>query len=138
MRAIRDTSYALRPNLAAEKGAFPLFDAVKPYLDRPNVQAPGRRRADAIGRTASATRCLTSIAPTGTISLLAGQRVVGHRAGVQLQLYQRRVLMPDGTREEERSATYAYRTVPRPGRATTAPLPASFVDAQTLRPPITW
>jgi ribonucleoside-diphosphate reductase alpha chain len=71
MRAIRDAAYRASAVLAAGKGSFPAFQRA-PYLDAPFIAAlPGDIR-DAIGRHGMRNSHLLAIAPTGTISLLAG------------------------------------------------------------------
>ena len=75
---------------------------------------------------------LTSIAPTGTISLFADNVSSGLEPVFSFR-YTRNVLMPDGTRREEEVTDYAYRLFRRL-RGEDAPLPDYFVDAQTLAP----
>ena len=71
MRTIRDSAYRTSIELAREKGAFPVFDA------RRYCEAPFIRRLPADLRKALATHGIRnshvlSIAPAGTISMLAG------------------------------------------------------------------
>ena len=75
---------------------------------------------------------LTSIAPTGTISLLA-DNVSSGLEPVFSFTYTRRILMPDGTRKEEEVSDYAYRLYKRV-KGENAPLTDAFVDAQKLTP----
>jgi ribonucleoside-diphosphate reductase alpha chain len=75
---------------------------------------------------------LTSIAPTGTISLFADNVSSGLEPVFSFK-YTRNVLMPDGTRTAEEVSDYAYRLFHRL-KGEDAPLPDSFVDAQTLEP----
>jgi ribonucleoside-diphosphate reductase alpha chain len=73
---------------------------------------------------------LTSIAPTGTISLYAGNISSGIEPIFALG-YTRKVLQRDGTKSEEVVEDYA---VSKWKRDNTTPLPDSFVTAQTLPP----
>jgi ribonucleoside-diphosphate reductase alpha chain len=71
MQTIRDSAYRTSIELAAEKGPFPAFDADQ-YCAAPFVRRlPGELRT-ALGRHGIRNSHLLSIAPAGTISLLAG------------------------------------------------------------------
>src|SRR5436305_6857002 len=129
--AIRHAAYLASADLAAEKGAFPLFDRDK-YLAGETVAALDPDIRDAIAKKGMRNALLTSIAPTGTISLFADNVSSGLEPVFSFR-YTRNVLMPDGSRREEEVADYAYRVFRRlKGEA--APLPDYFVDAQTLSP----
>jgi len=71
MRVIRDSAYDESIALAREKGTFPAFDAAR-YLASPFVQRLPQALQDGIARHGIRNSHLLSIAPAGTISLLAG------------------------------------------------------------------
>ena len=131
LAALRDAAYAASVELAREKGAFALFDA-KDYLERPFIRALPQSIRDGIAAHGIRNGLLTSIAPTGTISLLAGNVSSGIEP-VYAFRYQRRVLKPDGTRSEEAVEDYAYREF-RARFGGDAALPDYFVNAQTIAP----
>jgi ribonucleoside-diphosphate reductase alpha chain len=114
-----------------EKGPFPLFDA-KAYLARPNVTDLPEPIRDAIAKGGIRNGLLTSIAPTGTISLFADNISSGIEP-VFAQSYTRNVLMPDGARREETVSDYAYRQF-RTTFGEDTQLPDYFVTAQDLAP----
>ena len=130
MRAIRDHAYRASTELALEKGAFPLFDA-DAYLAGETVANLPADIRDSIRENGIRNALLTSIAPTGTISLFADNVSSGIEP-VFSYAYTRNVLMPDGTRREEEVSDYAYRLWRR--LKGDAPLPASFVSAQDIAP----
>src|SRR5207249_8741409 len=129
--AIQRAAYLASTELAAEKGAFPLFDRDK-YLAGETVVGLDLEVRQAIAKHGIRNSLLTSIAPTGTISLFADNVSSGLEPVFSFR-YTRNVLMPDGSRREEEVADYAYRAFRRL-RGETAPLPDYFVDAQTLSP----
>ncbi len=131
MAAIQNAAYLTSAELAAEKGAFPLFDAER-FLESPNVavlEAPVR---DAIRRHGIRNGCLTSVAPTGTISLLAGNVSSGVEPVFDF-IYRRRVLSKSGATHEEMVEDYAH-AVFRHQFGTATPLPDTFVRAGELSP----
>lgn len=131
MAAISRNAYLASTQLAAEKGSFPLFDAEK-YLSGANVMTLEADVRAAIKKHGIRNALLTSVAPTGTISLLADNVSSGLEPVFSFS-YERSVLMPDGSRRQEAVSDYAYRLF-RQMRGETAPLPKAFVDAQSLIP----
>lgn len=98
LKTLRDTAYATSVSLAIEKGPFPLFD--EKLLDSEYAKTlDPTLRAD-IRRFGLRNSHLTSIAPTGTISLSADnissgiEPVFAHR-------YKRTVITFDGPVDEE-------------------------------------
>jgi ribonucleoside-diphosphate reductase alpha chain len=131
MKVFRDATYAASVDLAAEKGAFPLFDKEK-YLAGESIKAlPEELRKD-IGRMGIRNGLVTSVAPTGTISLLAGNVSSGLEP-VFAFTYRRNILLPDGSRKQEKVEDYAHHLF-REIKGKEAPLPEAFVDAQHLEP----
>ena len=116
---------------AREKGAFPLFDRDE-YLARPFIERLPQDVRDTIAAHGIRNGLVTSIAPTGTISLFAGNVSSGIEP-VFAYSYSRKVLQPDGSRSEEAVSDYAHRIF-RARFGEEASLPDYFVNAQTLRP----
>ncbi|MDO6591101.1 adenosylcobalamin-dependent ribonucleoside-diphosphate reductase [Loktanella sp. D2R18] len=130
MKAIARAAYLASVDLAREKGAFPLFDADK-YLASGTMQDMDTDVRDAIRRHGIRNALLTSIAPTGTISLYAGNVSSGIEP-VFAYAYTRKVLQKDGSRTEEEVVDYAVQMW-RDLKGD-VPLPDHFVNAQTLAP----
>ncbi|MEQ9556365.1 MAG: adenosylcobalamin-dependent ribonucleoside-diphosphate reductase, partial [Rhodospirillales bacterium] len=131
LRAIQRSAYLASVDLAKEKGAFPLYDR-DAYLAGEHVQTLDQDVKDAIHEHGIRNALLTSVAPTGTISLFADNVSSGLEPVFSFK-YTRRVLMPDGTRREEEVTDYAYRLYKRM-RGEDAVLTDAFVDAQSLSP----
>jgi len=130
MRRIARAAYLASVDLAREKGAFPLFDAQK-YLASGTMQGMDADVRDAIAQHGIRNALLTSIAPTGTISLYAGNVSSGIEP-VFAYAYTRKVLQKDGSRSEEEVVDYAVQLWR--DRFGDTPLPDYFVNAQTLAP----
>ncbi len=128
---IQREAYLASTALAAEKGAFPLFDRDR-YLAGETVKGLDEEVRAGIAEHGIRNALLTSVAPTGTISLFADNVSSGIEPVFSLR-HTRNVLMPDGTRREEEVTDYAYRLFRRlKGELT--PLPDYFIDAQALTP----
>nr|WP_111297903.1 adenosylcobalamin-dependent ribonucleoside-diphosphate reductase [Paracoccus saliphilus] len=130
MKAIARSAYLASVDLAKEKGAFPLFDAQK-YLASGFMSKMDDDVRDAIAAHGIRNALLTSIAPTGTISLYAGNVSSGIEP-VFAYAYTRKVLQKDGSRTEEEVVDYAVQMW-RDLKGD-AELPDYFVNAQTLAP----
>lgn len=131
LRIIRNEAYRASALLAAEKGAFPLYDR-DAYPNAPMVRGLDEDVRALIAEHGIRNALLTSIAPTGTISLFADNVSSGIEP-VFSYSYERTVLMPDGTRRTEEVSDHAYRLF-RARFGNDAPLPDWFVDAQSLTP----
>ncbi|TNJ47279.1 adenosylcobalamin-dependent ribonucleoside-diphosphate reductase [Phaeobacter sp. B1627] len=131
LHAIARAAYLASVDLAKEKGAFPLFDA-EGYLASGNMMNMDDDVRDAIREHGIRNALLTSIAPTGTISLYAGNVSSGIEP-VFAYAYTRKVLQKDGSRTEEEVVDYAVQMF-REKFGADAELPAYFVNAQTLAP----
>lgn len=130
LHAIARSAYLASADLAAEKGAFPLFDVEK-FLSSGSLREMDEDVRAAIREKGIRNALLTSIAPTGTISLYAGNVSSGIEP-VFAYAYTRKVLQKDGSRTEEEVVDYAVRLWRE--RFGDAPLPEWFVDAQSLAP----
>ena len=131
LKTVLRAAYLASTELAAEKGAFPLYDQEK-YLAGKFVQALDPEVCEAIAAHGIRNALLTSIAPTGTISLLAGNVSSGIEPVFAIT-YTRNVLSPSGERTAEEVSDYAYQLFRREF-GDTAKLPDAFVDAQQLGP----
>ena len=130
LKAIARASYLASVELAQEKGAFPLFEA-KGYLNSGTMRMMDDDVREAVGEHGIRNALLTSIAPTGTISLYAGNVSSGIEP-VFAYAYTRKVLQKDGSRTEEEVVDYAVQMWR--DKFGDAPLPDYFVNAQTLAP----
>jgi len=131
MSLFRRSAYMASAGLAKEKGAFPLYDRDR-YLAGSTVSALDSDIREAIAAHGMRNALVTSVAPTGTISLLAGNVSSGIEP-VFCYEYDREILMPEGERRTRRVTDYAcalYREI----HGEDAALPEYFVDAQTLAP----
>ncbi len=105
MRVVQNAAYAASADLAAERGSFPAFDAAQ-HLTQPAIlqlEPDVRAKIAAHGLRNAA---LTSIAPTGTISMLAGNVSSGIEP-VFATSYTRLITNADGTKRTERVDDYA-------------------------------
>jgi ribonucleoside-diphosphate reductase alpha chain len=128
---VNRAAYIASARIAAEKGAFPLFDA-EPYLAGQTVRELDEDVRALIGEHGIRNALLTSIAPTGTISLLADNVSSGVEP-VFAHSFVRKVTEPDGSKREELVEDFAVRAY-RQKFGADAPLPDYFVTAQTLTP----
>ena len=128
---VNRAAYAASANLAREKGTFPLYDHRR-FAESPIFETFDGGLRDLIAQHGLRNGLLTSIAPTGTISLLADNVSSGIEPAFALS-YTRKVLQPDGSRTEEEVSSYALRRF-RAQFGAAEPLPDDFVTAQDLTP----
>ena len=106
LATLRDCSYAASADLALEKGSFPLFDAMH-YMKSKFIQTLPDWVKTKIQNQGIRNSHLTSIAPTGTISLVADNVSSGIEPPFMLY-YDRSIEQFDGI-HVERVEDYAYR-----------------------------
>ena len=126
---ISHTAYRISCGLAVEKGTFPLFDR-EAYLAGETISALPDDIRERIAAGGIRNALLTSIAPTGTISLFADNVSSGIEPVFALR-YTRKVLLRDGSTLEEEVCDYALRRF-RDQFGPDTPLPEPFVTAQDL------
>ena len=130
-RRISRFAYIASAHLAQEKKAFPLFDQ-DAFLAGETVREMDEHVRALIAEHGIRNALLTSVAPTGTISLVADNVSNGIEPVFALS-YTRKVRRPDGTQSEEEVSDYALRQF-RARFGVAAPLPDYFVTAQDLTP----
>jgi ribonucleoside-diphosphate reductase alpha chain len=131
MRALQRAAILASTELAREKGPFPLYDAEK-YLAGESVRGLDEDLRAAIAAHGVRNALVTSVAPTGTISLFA-DNVSSGLEPVFSFTYTRHVTLSDGNRREEQVSDFAYRLFHRL-KGESAPLPEAFVDSLALSP----
>ena len=130
MKLIARASYKASINLAKEKGAYSLFDPEK-LIASGNMKQMDDDIKQAVRKFGIRNALLTSIAPTGTISLYAGNVSSGIEP-VFAYSYTRKVLQNDGSHIEEEVVDYAVQMWR--DKFGDAQLPDYFVSAQNLTP----
>ena len=130
LHQIARISYLSSSELAKEKGSFPLFDADQ-YLASKTLTKMDQDVRDLISKNGIRNALLTSIAPTGTISLYAGNVSSGIEP-VFAYSYNRKVLQKDGSHTDEDVVDYAVQIWRE--KFGSKPFPDYFVNAQTLDP----
>ena len=130
MKTIQRAAYSASAELAAEKGAFPMFQREK-FLDGTTIKELDEDVRAQISVNGIRNALLTSIAPTGTISLFA-ENVSSGIEPVFAYSYKRRIMKPGGERQEEQVEDYAHKLFRELNGD--EPLPDYFVNAQELSP----
>jgi len=131
LHRLQRAAYLASVALAKEKGPFPLYDA-EAYLAGETIAGLDPDIREAIAAHGIRNALVTSIAPTGTISLIADNVSSGIEPVFAFR-HTRKVLLPDGGQTQEEVADYAYRLY-RQMFGEEAALPDHFLDAQTLPP----
>ncbi len=131
LQAVQRHSYLASAQLAAEKGAFPLFDR-EAYLAGETIRSLDEDVQAAIAEHGIRNALINSIAPTGTISLFADNVSSGIEPVFSFA-FKRNILLPDGSRQQEEVSDSAWRLYRRLF-GEEAKLPDYFVDAQLLSP----
>ena len=124
---MRNQAYLASVELAMEKGAFPLFDAEK-YLQSGFAMRLPEDIRDLIRSAGIRNSHLTSIAPTGTISLAFADNASNGIEPPFSWTYMRHKRMPDGTRKSYTVEDHAYRQYRLQG-GDMQNLPSGFVNA---------
>lgn len=131
MATIERAAYLVSSALAAEKGSFPLYDADQ-YMEGEMIKRLDPDVQDEIKKHGIRNALITSIAPTGTISIFAGNVSSGLEPVFSFK-YTRQVLQTDGSRKQEDVSDYAYQMYKKIHGAG-AKLTDAFVDASHLSP----
>lgn len=131
LQIIEEAAYRASVQLASERGPFPLFDA-EALLQSPNIERLPPDIKAGIKTHGLRNGCLTTVAPTGTISLLAGNVSSGIEPVYDF-VYQRKVLDQHGQTHSEMVEDYAY-VLFRRKFGEEMDLPEYFVRAEQLSP----
>jgi ribonucleoside-diphosphate reductase alpha chain len=106
-KTLTNECYKASSMLAKEKGAFPLFDVEK-YMQGKFIKKLDKEVQDLIKENGIRNSHLTSIAPTGTISLGADNVSSGCEP-VFSMFYDRTIIDNEGEKQVERVSDYGYR-----------------------------
>ena len=131
MQTLQNEAYRASARLAAERGPFPLYVEAE-HLSQPCIRALDADVRAEVEQHGLRNGTLTTIAPTGTISMFAGNVSSGIEP-IFSTSYLRVITNPDGTKSLERVVDYAvwsHGTI----FGTGVPLPESIVTAADLDP----
>lgn len=126
-RDMRDRSYAASVDLAKERGAFPLLEVEKYLQSGFAARLPDNIKAD-IRAHGIRNSHLTSIAPTGTISLAFADNASNGVEPAFSWFYNRVKRMADGSKKDYTVEDHAYRVYRALGHDVSK-LPEYFVSA---------
>ncbi|MDX1671624.1 MAG: adenosylcobalamin-dependent ribonucleoside-diphosphate reductase [Balneolaceae bacterium] len=130
MKRICHTAYATSVELAREKGGFPLYHDEK-FPERPFIRSLPDTIQKKIKKHGIRNSHLLSIAPTGSISILANNISSGLEPVYDFS-YSRQVLNADGSTETFEVEDYVYRKWKE--LKGDQKLPGTFVTAKELSP----
>ena len=130
MRRIRHAACRASVGLAREKGAFPRFDPIA-FLDTSHARTLPQKLRDGIARDGLRNSHLTAIAPTGSISLLAGNVSSGVEPVFAPDL-RRRIRFGNGVVKDVEATDYAVAAWRR--MTGTDTLPPAFISAGKTSP----
>ena len=125
MKAVKESAYETSIELAREKGTFPLFGPQ--YLEGEFVKTLPESIRKGIAEHGIRNSHLTAIAPTGTISLLAGNISSGIEPVYALE-YDRNIRLADGRFDSVTVKDYAL------GLYGKDPLPSGFLTMKDISP----
>ncbi|WP_371224383.1 adenosylcobalamin-dependent ribonucleoside-diphosphate reductase [Roseovarius sp. 2305UL8-3] len=131
MRTLQNAAYLASANLAAERGAFPLYDRTR-HQKHATIQKLDPEVRQAIMRHGLRNGLLTTVAPTGTTSMYAGNVSSGIEPVFAIS-YKRAFTKADGSKTIQNVEDYAvwlYRQLFGPD----ADLPDAMVTAMELDP----
>jgi ribonucleoside-diphosphate reductase alpha chain len=131
MQTIQNAAYGASALLANERGAFPLYDADKHLASR-GIQALDQDIRALVEQHGLRNGTLTTIAPTGTTSMFAGNVSSGIEP-IFSTSFTRTITKANGEKSSERVMDYAawqFAQIYGPN----APLPDSFVTVADLSP----
>lgn len=131
MQTICYTAYQTSIELAREKGSFPYFKK-KEYLKSKFIESLPDDIIRGIEKYGIRNSHLLSIAPTGTISLLANNISSGIEPVFNFR-HKRRILQADGSYEDYNLVDFAYSEWLRK-KGDTTQMPEYFVDARHISP----
>lgn len=128
---MRNAAYDESSNLAAEKGAFPLFDADKYLNSQFTLRLPEELRAK-IRKQGVRNSHLLSIAPTGTITLAFADNASNGIEPAFSWSYNRKKRQADGSHKIYEVADHAWRLYREMNGGNVDELPEYFVDALSM------
>ncbi|AKS46632.1 ribonucleoside-diphosphate reductase class II [Octadecabacter temperatus] len=131
MQTIQNAAYQASALLAKERGTFPHYDA-DAHLSGANIQNLDPEVQELVRKHGLRNGTLTTIAPTGTTSMFAGNVSSGVEP-IFSTSFSRVVTNPDGTKSSERVMDFAAWQFSQMHGPDT-PLPESFVTTADLTP----